>query len=278
MALSVVELYRRVLPKTNCGDCGFPTCLAFASMVVSEKLALNLCPHIDAETRAAAVRELEDQYADEKWTKRDPAGDALQWARDRAASMKIPDLQKRVGGKLVDSDEGPALELPYFTQTVLVKPRSIIGPNGDELTRWEQVFTYNHLAMGGIRKPTGNWKGLVELPNTVSKIKSMKNHVESPLIERFRGRTAALAGAGRAIGGEQLREADLEADTVLRFRPLPRIPVLLLFWDEEPEENYPAEVKLLFDETIVDHLDIESILFLSERIKDLLLENDEKLG
>lgn len=39
MALSVVDLYKNVLPKTNCGDCGFPTCLAFASMVVSEKKA-----------------------------------------------------------------------------------------------------------------------------------------------------------------------------------------------------------------------------------------------
>ena len=35
MALSVVDLYRDVLPKTNCGDCGFPTCLAFAGMVVT---------------------------------------------------------------------------------------------------------------------------------------------------------------------------------------------------------------------------------------------------
>ena len=35
MALSVVDLYRQVLPRTNCGDCGYPTCMAFASMVVS---------------------------------------------------------------------------------------------------------------------------------------------------------------------------------------------------------------------------------------------------
>ncbi|MEZ4566398.1 MAG: (Fe-S)-binding protein [Desulfobacterales bacterium] len=36
IAPSVVDLYRDILPKTNCRDCGFSTCLAFASMVVSE--------------------------------------------------------------------------------------------------------------------------------------------------------------------------------------------------------------------------------------------------
>ena len=46
MPLSVVDLYKTVLPKTNCGDCGFPTCLAFASMVVSEGRPLSDCPHV----------------------------------------------------------------------------------------------------------------------------------------------------------------------------------------------------------------------------------------
>ncbi len=32
MPLSVVDLYRDVLPQTNCGDCGYPTCMAFAGI------------------------------------------------------------------------------------------------------------------------------------------------------------------------------------------------------------------------------------------------------
>jgi len=41
MSLSVVDLYKKVLPKSNCKECGFGTCLAFASMVVSEKHPLS---------------------------------------------------------------------------------------------------------------------------------------------------------------------------------------------------------------------------------------------
>jgi hypothetical protein len=45
---------------------------------------------------------------------------------------------------------------------------------------------------------------------------------------------------------------------------------MLNFWDEDISDTFEAEAKLLFDETIVEHLDIESIIFLSERIKQLL--------
>jgi hypothetical protein len=273
MSLSVVDLYRNILPKTNCGDCGHPTCLAFASMVVSEKLPLNTCPHIDPHKLAAAQAELDAQHAAGKWTKRDMAEDALQWARQRAASMKLDDLQERIGGRLSKRDGQRVLELPYFTDAVFIKPGTIARRNGDPLNRWEQVFIFNHLAQGGRRLPTGKWKGLVELPNTVSKIKSMKTHVEAPLIETFAGRSGRLREAGLAIGGRDVAGKEMQADVALLFHPLPRIPVMLLFWDADPQEGYPAEVKLLFDETIVDHLDIESIMFLSERIKDMLMDN-----
>ena len=45
---------------------------------------------------------------------------------------------------------------------------------------------------------------------------------------------------------------------------------MLLFWDEDRSDGFDAEVKLLFDETITEHLDIESIIFLSERLRQLL--------
>jgi hypothetical protein len=270
MALSVVDLYQKILPKTNCGDCGYSTCFAFASMVVSEKLPLKNCPHIDPALLESAQKELDAQYAIGKWTKKDMAADALQWAKERAASMKIMDVHERIGGRLIKDGDEDAIELPYFRDTLIIKSGTIVKTNGETLNRWEQVFIYNHMAQGGKQLPTGKWKGLVELPNTVSKMKSMKEHVEAPLIEHFKGKSRQLCAAGEAIGGKVLHDDEVKADVVLLFRPLPRIPVMLVFWDEDLEEGFEAEVKLLFDETILEHLDIESIMFLSERIKQLL--------
>lgn len=275
MPLSVVDLYRDILPKTNCRDCGFPTCLAFAGMVVSEKLPLANCPHLDPATLASAQAELDLQHAEGKWTKRDMAADALEWARERAASMALEDLPGRIGGVLMQDVEGSFLELPYFCGAIHIRSGKITTSDGNELNRWEQVFVLNHMAQGGSRRPMGNWKGLEQFPNTISKIKTMKSNVEAPLLERFTDKAADLKKVASEIGGEDCAAEFPTADAAIRFRPLPRLPVMLLFWDADETDDFGAEVKLLFDETVTEHLDIESILFLSERIRQLLCGEEE---
>ena len=100
MALTGFQIFQ-LLPKTNCGDCGFTTCLAFASQVVSEKLDLGLCPHVPADLLEDSKAELAEQYREGRWTKRDMAADALEWARQKAASMELQDLPDRIGAQLV---------------------------------------------------------------------------------------------------------------------------------------------------------------------------------
>lgn len=273
MPLSVVDLYSKVLPRTNCGDCGHPTCLAFASMVVSEQLPLKNCPHLSPETVARCQPILDAQHAEGKWTKKDMAADALQWARERSSSMRPEDLPGRIGGRLIQTAEGQTgLELPYFNDMVVILPDGIHKKDGAALNRWEQVFIYNHLAQGGSALPGEDWRGLEQIPNTVSKIKSMQRHVEGPLIERFRGRLKDLEQAARRLGGTDVTGRIGSADAAYLFQPLPRVPVVLLFWDEDAADGLEAGAKLLFDATVTDHLDIESILFLSERLRQLLCE------
>jgi len=50
MALTGIEIYK-LLPKTNCGDCGVPTCLAFAMALAAGKTELDKCPHLSEEVR-----------------------------------------------------------------------------------------------------------------------------------------------------------------------------------------------------------------------------------
>ena len=51
MALSGIEIFK-LLPKTNCGDCGVPTCLAFAMSLAAGKSELAKCPHVSEEARS----------------------------------------------------------------------------------------------------------------------------------------------------------------------------------------------------------------------------------
>lgn len=50
MALSGIQIYK-LLPQTNCKDCGFPTCLAFAMKLAAKQVELSLCPHVSDEAK-----------------------------------------------------------------------------------------------------------------------------------------------------------------------------------------------------------------------------------
>ena len=50
----------RLLPLTNCGECGFPTCLAFAANLGKDRIFPGDCPHMKAPDRETAVYELKD--------------------------------------------------------------------------------------------------------------------------------------------------------------------------------------------------------------------------
>ncbi|HEY8909310.1 MAG TPA: acetyl-CoA decarbonylase/synthase complex subunit gamma [Desulfosporosinus sp.] len=52
MALTGLEIYKQ-LPKKNCGECGVPTCLAFAMALASGKAALDTCPYVTEAAREA---------------------------------------------------------------------------------------------------------------------------------------------------------------------------------------------------------------------------------
>ncbi|MFH1646853.1 MAG: acetyl-CoA decarbonylase/synthase complex subunit gamma [Chloroflexota bacterium] len=51
MPLTGIEIFK-LLPKTNCGDCGVPTCLAFAMNLAAGKAELTACPHVSEEAKA----------------------------------------------------------------------------------------------------------------------------------------------------------------------------------------------------------------------------------
>lgn len=50
MALTGLEIFK-MLPKTNCKECGQPTCLAFAMQLAAGKTSLDKCPHASDQAK-----------------------------------------------------------------------------------------------------------------------------------------------------------------------------------------------------------------------------------
>jgi len=51
MALSGLQIYK-LLPRTNCKECGYPTCLAFAMKLAAKQAELAACPYVSEEAKA----------------------------------------------------------------------------------------------------------------------------------------------------------------------------------------------------------------------------------
>jgi len=51
MGMTGIQILK-FLPKTNCGECGVPTCLAFAMQLATGKAELEKCPYVAEESKA----------------------------------------------------------------------------------------------------------------------------------------------------------------------------------------------------------------------------------
>lgn len=51
MALTGIQIYK-LLPQTNCKECDFPTCLAFAMKLAAKQVELAKCPYVSDESAA----------------------------------------------------------------------------------------------------------------------------------------------------------------------------------------------------------------------------------
>ncbi|HEY4691430.1 MAG TPA: acetyl-CoA decarbonylase/synthase complex subunit gamma [Anaerolineae bacterium] len=51
MALTGLQIYK-LLPQTNCKECGFPTCLAFAMKLAAKQVELSACPYVSETSKA----------------------------------------------------------------------------------------------------------------------------------------------------------------------------------------------------------------------------------
>jgi len=267
MPLTVMEVLK-TLPRTNCGDCGQATCLAFATRVIKEGEELGRCPHLTEAARAMAG-DITSQQAAGIGRRRESIAIALEALQEKVAPLDFAALADGVGARFGLQDGCPFVDLTYFGQIIRVFKDKVCYPEGVAANPWDAILIYNYLASQGDAEETGTWITYQSLPNSISKTKTLKR-LEGELAVHFAGKQKDLEAAAARLRGEPVKEAG-DADLQVVFRPLPKVPVLLLFWEADPEEDFPAQVHYLFDGSVADYLDLESLLFLVEQLSDRLM-------
>jgi acetyl-CoA decarbonylase/synthase complex subunit gamma len=120
--LGPLDLYRH-LPKTNCGECGEKTCMAFASQIIERTVKLTDCPYLKGSNMEALIKLTSPAVRQVVFGKKSPV---------------------KIGGE----DVLYRHELTYFNETAIAIDVDDQMPDDELLKRVQYVTTFCHERIG----------------------------------------------------------------------------------------------------------------------------------
>ena len=261
-------------PKTNCGECGYPTCLAFAAAVARAGTDISICPYINLQGLEATV--LSDKKDMENLAEQ--VAEEHDWALIKHLQQKVSGLDfGSIAGSLGatwDQHKPDILSLRYLGSEVMLGKTGIRRSNAAVVDPRDQILLYNYVHSCGGNKPDGTWIGMESLPNSISKIKTLATYCERRIAKLLSGEPAhLLIELGIHLDGyEGPSDLGSTATSSLVVPVLPMVPQYLLFWEEDTDVGIEAKAKVLFDQHVLDFLDLESLVFSAERFAESLIQ------
>ncbi|QJA06618.1 DUF3786 domain-containing protein [Thermosulfurimonas marina] len=246
------------LPRTNCGECGQPSCLAFAVALSAGKVRPEACPYFPGDLARGLSGKVRPEVADQ----------TLAILREVKAAVQKIDLKARAeafGGRF----EGGRLLLAYLDGEVALDAEKAERLDGESLDPRDQILLYNYVRFGRGTPLSGKFVGLEAFPHSVSKVATLRRYAEEPLARALETQEERLR---EALSRFRIRKLEERADLAVEVWVLPRVPLRIHFWRGEAEEGLPGEVKILYDQQAPEYLDLESLVFCAERLVERWLE------
>ncbi|MEN8188946.1 MAG: DUF3786 domain-containing protein [Thermodesulfobacteriota bacterium] len=262
----------KLTPMSNCGECGYGACLAFAAAVTKGGEQPFKCPYLDHDALPA-------EFADHD---RGQGGlDGVAGLLDEKDMALVAYLKKKTGdldfsrlaekvGCSWSGKEKDTLLFDYLGQAAELSHDGILLDGIEAEDPRDQILLYNYIHFGGGDPLTNEWIGMESMANSISKVRTLKVYCEDRIASFFSGKEQLFHRAVERIGGTRDEEPAQSCTGAYFINLLPRLSLYLLFWDEDVEDQFPAQVKLLFDRNGDSVLDIESLVFCGERLAENL--------
>ncbi len=94
------------------------------------------------------------------------------------------------------------------------------------------------------------------------------NNMFQSAADYFNGKVKELMAACEILG----EKTDIKGDVAAKIYPFSFMPVILQYW--EADDEFPANLKFMYDENILEYMHYETIFFMTghliERIKDTM--------
>ncbi|MBF0516553.1 MAG: DUF3786 domain-containing protein [Nitrospirae bacterium] len=243
--MNPIEIYKE-LPKTNCGQCGQRTCMAFAIVVSKGDQQITGCPYLDNEKAQRIAASIV----------------TVDWRENIIKSLK--DDIRDVDLKAVAADLGAevlatGIGIRSLGRDFILGDDREITSDG-KVTPWEKILLLIYVKTGGKGHPTGNWISFGQLRGGGVKVEAIKKEFEEPMSKLFDKSHDEAVAALEALGA--VKATGHPSELAWSCQLMPKIPILVLYWPADAE--FPARFKSLFDDSADKFLDVESIVFLCE--------------
>jgi hypothetical protein len=164
--------------------------------------------------------------------------------------------------------EGDSILVPLFDQLYKISLRGIVDPSGEEPSHSVKVVLCQYLLHTPAVEPEGeDWVSYKDFKDASPFVGGFQNNTEKAIAKNFAGRMEALRRACVQLGGMD-PGLNWGYQLSMKFDPLPRVPILLLFNDVD--EEFPAQCLLLFERRAEKFLDMESMAILGWLLTDYL--------
>ncbi|MGD0231644.1 MAG: DUF3786 domain-containing protein [Syntrophorhabdales bacterium] len=181
--------------------------------------------------------------------------DLLALVEKTGASANAPLL----GGRVTVTD---AL-IPVFGEECAVR-RDGVYKDERRLDTIGSILVVRYLLQAGTEPLAHSWLPYRDLKDGAQFSSYIKANIEDKIALSFSGKRDVLEERLTALGAEAYAGGEMPGDLVRVVHPLPKVPVLCLFW--EADEEFPPSFQFLFDSSAPSYLDLESLAVVLEYI------------
>lgn len=185
---------------------------------------------------------------------------------DQLALVDLPSLADMLGADVEDN----SLIISFFGKPYQISAHGIAGPDGLRPSYRTCVVLFKYVLLCPDQVPVrGAWASFRDFKDAGPLVVFFANEVEALLAGKFQGETPLLASAAKKLGG-RAPDAGFSHDLAIRFDPLPRLSMLMLFNDRDDE--FPAQCSVLFERRTEAYLDMESVAVLGHILSATLVD------
>lgn len=251
-----LQVYK-LLPKSNCGDCGVSTCMAFAAAVIKQEKRFADCPFLDPPTLALYDGQVERQVNIESIQE-----DSLKDLRKKIATIELSSRAELLGAR----NNGETIIVRCLGKDFEIDSQGRVRSHC-HTHAWFSIPLLNYLLFSKGLDSTGRWVPFRELEH---------GRTWNPLFERRCEQPLKLIADAHAELFEDLISMfsgvssfnTFSSDISVVLYPLPKVPLLVCYW--KPEEDLESRLHLFFDDTAEQNLPIESLFTLGTGLVRML--------